>query len=178
MAKATFSGPILAGTVKDQGSTFNLGTAILQQDLVYTVAANVSTYTDADGQNWSYYNKVPAVLFSTTDAGNTTVNSLIIPANSQIVDITCDVVGALTQSSGTVVAKVGYTSGGTEYASFSDFMTGPVTGRVTPTYTNAQALAMMNVGTYTTVYIAITTTTHYVTAGALYFQVKYTQTPA
>ena len=176
MAKTTFSGPILTGDSKNSGGTvpFNLGTVHLQQDLCFTIPASIATYTDADGQNWSYYNKVPATAFAAF--GTAATASFTLPANAQIVDIIIDVPTAIV---GPTAANLtcGITASGTDYVSSTNLMTGPVV-RVRPTFTNAQLLAMMNVTTNTTFYAQLTGTVANFTAGVVYVQVLYTQTPA
>jgi len=91
MGTTTFSGPIRAGTIKDTTGT--------------TVGTNVANVGQV----------VMAQTFSTgvaLDAGASTANttSVVIPANSQIVDIVLDVVGAMVGA--TCVFSIGDVAGG------------------------------------------------------------------
>lgn len=80
--------------------------------------------------------------------GNATVDqSLVLPANAELIDIKFDTTVAHTAATLTIAA--GVTAGGTEYASATDSKDG---GRHTPTFTAAQLLAANNVGANTTVY--------------------------
>lgn len=91
MGTTTFSGPIRAGTIKDTTGT--------------TVGTNVANVGQV----------VMAQTFSTgvaLDAGASTANttSVVIPANSQIVDIVLDVVGVMVGA--TCVFSIGDVAGG------------------------------------------------------------------
>ena len=176
MSKSTFSGPILVGTGKNTGNTllpFNQGTVDLQQDIVFTIPANITTYVDVDGVSSSQYNYVVATPFAAF--GSAATASVTLPAYAQIIDIIVDVPTAIV---GPTAANLtmGITANGTDYVSTINLMTGPVI-RVRPTFTNAQLLAMMNCTTNTTFYVQLTGTVANFTAGAVYVQIKYTQTP-
>jgi predicted amino acid-binding ACT domain protein len=91
MGTTTFSGPIRAGTIKDTTGT--------------TVGTNVANVGQV----------VMAQTFSTgvaLDAGASAANttSVVIPANSQIVDIVLDAVGAMVGA--TCVFSIGDVAGG------------------------------------------------------------------
>lgn len=91
MGTTTFSGPIRAGTIKDTTGT--------------TVGTNVANVGQV----------VMAQTFSTgvdLDAGASAANSttVVIPANSQIVDIVLDVVGVMVGA--TCVFSIGDVAGG------------------------------------------------------------------
>ena len=86
MSNVTFSGPVRAGTVRDN-STSNVGTAVL-----------VQSYSSGD--------------LTGTVVGNTDAIRFYIPAGSQIIDIIVDATTAFTTGTGTV--SVGTTSGGAE----------------------------------------------------------------
>ena len=175
MAKTTFSGPVLVGNQKDTTNSFNLGTTVLQQDVVFTPSANIVTYTDADGGQWSYYNKVPATAWAGTAAAVTA--SIYLPANAQIIGLYVDVLATIVGPTALSVTA-GVTANGTDYMNVTGLMTGPVTGRTIPTYTNAQCLAMMNITTNTTLYVQAVPTVAAVSAGSILVQVQYTLTPA
>lgn len=86
MGATTFSGPIKAGTVRENGSA-NVGSVVLSQ-----------TYDSGD---------------LTGDAtGNYDVQMGNLPANSQIVDIVVDQIEAA--ATGTTTVSVGTTSGGAQ----------------------------------------------------------------
>lgn len=170
MAKTTFSGPVLVGTIKD-GSLMNLGDNVLAQEICFTIPASITTFTDADGQNYSYYSRVPATAFAAFSVAATA--SFNIPANAQIIDIVVDVPTAIV---GPTAANLtcGITATGTDYVSSTNLMTGPVV-RVRPTFTNAQLLAMMNVTTNTVFYAQLTGTVANFTAGVVLVTVTYVQ---
>ncbi len=91
MGQTTFSGPILAGTIKDTTGT--------------TVGTNVkNTGQVVMAQTFS----TGVVLDSGASAANTT--TVIIPANSQIIDIVLDVVGVMVGA--TCVFSIGDVAGG------------------------------------------------------------------
>ena len=172
MALTRFSGPVNAGTLKD-GALQNTGTVDLQQDLCFTIPASITTYIDVDGNNTSQYNRVNATPFAAFSVAATA--SLQLPANAQIIDIIVDVPTAIVGPTA-VNLTMGISAAGTEYVSSVNLMTGPVV-RVRPTFTNAQLLAMMNVTTNITFYAQLTGTVANFTAGVVYIQIKYTQTP-
>ena len=76
MSQTTFSGPILAGTIKSTTGT-TVGTNVKNTGQV-VMAQSFTTGVDLDGG---------------ASAANTT--TVIIPANSQIIDIVLDVVGVM-----------------------------------------------------------------------------------
>ena len=79
--------------------------------------------------------------------GATDDANLVLPANSEVLDILFDTTVAHTAATFTVAA--GITAGGTEYASATDVK---AAGRVRPTFTAAQLAAINNISTNTTVY--------------------------
>ena len=172
--KSTFSGPIQAGDYKN-GVTSNLGDVHLEQDFAFTIPANITTFQDSDGQNWSMYNYVEATAWNGTTAVTATQ---YFPSLAQISDIIIDVPTAFVGPTA-VNLTCGLTPSGTDFVSSLNLMTGPVV-RVRPTFTNAQLLAMMNLGASSTpipVYVQITPTVSAVTAGTVFVQILYTQTP-
>jgi hypothetical protein len=92
----------------------------------------------------------------TTVAAGTAVSvTEVIPANSQILQIFVDqvvdeVIGGGTATS--IAATVGTAAAGTQYISSTNVVSG---GRVSPTLTTAQLLAMSDVGTNTNVVLTI-----------------------
>jgi len=91
MGQTTFSGPILAGTIKNTTGT--------------TVGSNVkNTGQVVMAQSFS----TGVVLDSGASAANTT--TVIIPAGSQIIDIVIDVVGVMVGA--TCVLSIGDVAGG------------------------------------------------------------------
>ena len=91
MGQTTFSGPILAGTIKSTTGT-TVGTNVKNTGQV-VMAQSFTTGVDLDGG---------------ASAANTT--TVIIPANSQIIDIVLDVVGAMVGA--TCVFSIGDVAGG------------------------------------------------------------------
>lgn len=78
--------------------------------------------------------------------------SIIMPANSQIVEIYADVLTPYNPV-GTAVLTVGSAAGGTQYVTSVPAKTG---GRNTTTHTAAQCIAMANIGTNTTLFGTVT----------------------
>ena len=91
MGQTTFSGPILAGTIKSTTGT-TVGTNVKNTGQV-VMAQSFTTGVDLDGG---------------ASAANTT--TVIIPANSQIIDIVLDVVGVMVGA--TCVFSIGDVAGG------------------------------------------------------------------
>jgi hypothetical protein len=91
MGQTTFSGPILAGTIKSTTGTA-VGTNVKNTGQV-VMAQSFTTGVDLDGG---------------ASAANTT--TVIIPANSQIIDIVLDAVGAMVGA--TCVFSIGDVAGG------------------------------------------------------------------
>jgi len=91
MGQTTFSGPILAGTIKDTTGT-DVGTNVKNTGQV------VMAQTFSTG----------VVLDSGASSANTT--TVIIPANSQIIDIVLDVPGVMVGA--TCVFSIGDVAGG------------------------------------------------------------------
>ena len=91
MATTTFAGPILAGTIKHTTGT-TVGDNVKNTGQV-VMAQTFSTGVDLDGG---------------ASAANTT--TVIIPANSQIIDIVLDVVGVMVGA--TCVFSIGDVAGG------------------------------------------------------------------
>ena len=91
MGQTTFSGPILAGTIKSTTGT-TVGTNVKNTGQV-VMAQSFTTGVDLDGG---------------ASAANTT--TVIIPANSQIIDIVLDAVGVMVGA--TCVFSIGDVAGG------------------------------------------------------------------
>ena len=152
MGTTTFSGPIRAGTIKDTTGT--------------TVGTNVANVGQV----------VMAQTFSTgvaLDAGASTANttSVVIPANSQIVDIVLDVVGVMVGA--TCVFSIGDVAGGN--ATFLNAFSITVAsgaGRKYPTTEAGGALVWADVGTEKRLTV---TTTGATNAGTIRFTVLYQQ---
>jgi hypothetical protein len=93
-----------------------------------------------------------------------------LPANAQITSITPDVTIAY-DSATTATLTAGTASGGTQYITSVNVKTG---GRTVATYTAAQAAAMANITTNTTLVVSVTTVGA-TTAGAVRVTVHYIQ---
>jgi hypothetical protein len=94
--------------------------------------------------------------------------SFTLPANSQIVRITADVLTAY-DSATSATLSAGTASGGTQYVSGVNAKTA---GRAAPTLSAAQLLAMANITTNTTV-VATITSVGQPTAGSVRVTVEY-----
>lgn len=145
MAFTTFSGPVRAGTIKD-GASRNAGLVVLSQ-----------SYDSGD-------------LTGATQA-NYDVAAMILPAGSQIVDITHDQVVAAT--TGTTTVSVGTASGGAQLSAAVATTAG---GRFRGTATAATQLAwQLSTSADTTVYIRNVVGTGTLGAGRFITTVTYIQ---
>jgi hypothetical protein len=116
MSRSTFSGPVLSGTVK-YNTYNNIGNSVVSQ-------------TDILNQN-------------STNVVNST---LYIPAQSQILRFTVDVLTAFNSATSATLT-IGTASGGTQYVTSVDAKTA---GRASITFTAAQLLAMSSAAINTT----------------------------
>jgi len=148
MANTTFSGPILAGGIK------------------YTTGTTVGTNMKNTGQ----------VVMSQTFAADLSsgaiaadVTNVIIPANSQIIDIVID---QITAANTTTNYSVGDVAGGAATL-LNTYASGTTAGRKYPTTEAGGALAWEDVGTTD---IRLTVTSSAVTSsGEVRFTVLYSQ---
>ena len=122
MSSTTFSGPIKAGTIKETTGT-TVGTDMKN---VGQVVMAQSHAIDLSGG---------AIAAGTTD--------VIIPANSQIIDIVFDIITAASGSNNISVGKVG----GSATAFVNAYTIGTTAGRQYPTTKAGGALAWEDVGT-------------------------------
>ena len=127
MGSTTWSGPIKAGTVRE-GASANVGSVVLSQTATFTHAqAEVDTST-----------------------------GIIIPANSQIIDIHVEVTTAWDSATGAAL-EIGNGTDVDKYADVAALKT--PTGRSTVAVDATQAAAWMDVGTSdVTIYTKITET--------------------
>ena len=153
MATTTFSGPIKAGTISN------------------TVGTTLGTDVKNTGQ------VVMAQTFSTgiiLNSGASTANSttVVIPANSQIIDMVIDKPVAMVNA--TCVFSVGDTVGGNKtFINEYDITTGSGAGRAYPTEEAGGTLAWADVGTSD---VKLTwTSTGATTAGQVRVTVLYQQ---
>lgn len=145
MSFTTFSGPLRAGTVKE-GASRNTGLVVLTQ-----------SYDSGD--------------LTGVGTGNVDVAAFILPAGSQIVDITHDQVVAA--GTGTTTLSVGTTSGGAQLSAAVATTAG---GRFRGTATAATQLAWQTSTTAdTTVYIRNVVGTNTLTAGRFITTISYVQ---
>ena len=127
MATTTFSGPIKAGTIKATTGT-TLGTDVKNTGQVVMA----QTFSTGD------------TLDSGASAANET--NVIIPANSQIIDIVLDKVTAM--GANTAVFSVGDTVGGNAtFINSYSITTGSGAGRAYPTTEAGGTLAWADIGT-------------------------------
>ena len=153
MATTTFSGPIKAGTINNTTGT-SLGTNIKNTGQV-VMAQTFSTGT---------------ALASGASAAN--VTDVVIPANSQIIDIVLDKPTAMGNA--TCVFSIGDTVGGNAtFINSYNITTGSGAGRAYPTTEAGGALAWADVGTSD---VRITwTSTGATNAGEVRFTILYSQ---
>lgn len=122
MSSTTFSGPIKAGTIKETTGTTvgtdmkNVGQVVMAQSHAIDLSSG-------------------AIAAGTTD--------VIIPANSQIIDIVFDIITAASGSTNISVGKVG----GSATAFVNAYTIGTTAGRQYPTTKAGGALAWEDVGT-------------------------------
>ena len=127
MAITTFSGPIKAGTIKNTSGT-TLGTDVKNTGQVVMA----QTFSTGD------------TLDSGASAANET--TVIIPANSQIIDIVLDKVTAMVNA--TAVFSVGDTVGGNAtFINEYDVTVASGAGRAYPTEESGGTLAWADIGT-------------------------------
>ena len=105
---------------------------------------------------------------TTAAAGTATSTSVVIPEDSQIIDIIIDqvqneVVGAGTATA--INATVGTAAAGTQYVSATDVIGG---GRAALTFTAAQLAAMADVGSNTSVFLTVDPNGTIVTTQGIY----------
>ena len=148
MANTTFSGPILAGSIK------------------YTTGTTVGTDIKNTGQ----------VVMSQTFAADLSsgaiaadVTNVVIPANSQIIDIVLD---QITAANTTTNYSVGDVAGGAATL-INTYASGTDAGRKYPTTQSGGALAWEDVGT-TDIRLTVTSSA-VTTSGEVRFTVLYSQ---
>jgi hypothetical protein len=148
MANTTFSGPILAGSIK------------------YTTGTTVGTDIKNTGQ----------VVMSQTFAADLSsgaiaadVTNVVIPANSQIIDIVID---QITAANTTTNYSVGDVAGGAATL-LNTYASGTTAGRKYPTTEAGGALAWEDVGT-TDIRLTVTSSA-VTTSGEVRFTVLYSQ---
>ena len=153
MATTTFSGPIKAGTISNTTGT-TLGSDVKNTGQV-VMAQTFSTGT---------------TLASGASAANST--NVIIPANSQIIDIVLDKVTAMVNA--TAVFSIGDTVGGNAtFINEYDVTVASGSGRAYPTEEAGGTLAWADIGTSD---LRLTwTTTGATTAGEIRVTVLYQQ---
>lgn len=145
MAFTSFSGPIRSGTIRD-GASRNTGLVILAQ-----------SYNSGD--------------LTGDVVGNADSQAFIIPAGSQIVDITVDQIVAAT--AGTTTVSVGTASGGAQLMAAVATTAG---GRFRGTATAAtQAAWQTSTSADTTVWVRVAVGTATLTAGQFILTVSYVQ---
>lgn len=145
MAFTSFSGPIRSGTIRD-GASRNTGLVILAQ-----------SYNSGD--------------LTGDVVGNVDAQAFIIPAGSQIVDITVDQIVAAT--AGTTTVSVGTASGGAQLMAAVATTAG---GRFRGTATAAtQSAWQTSTSADTTVWVRVAVGTATLTAGQFILTVSYVQ---
>lgn len=125
MAQSTFSGPIRSGTIRE-GLFLSAGKTLLMQFFKWDVPALLLTAPSG-------------TTTALTLAAGTFDASMYIPTNSVITNIYSDVDVVYNQGTSAAIT-VGTAAGGTQYVTTLDIKT--AAGRVNPTFTAAQLLAM------------------------------------
>ena len=148
MANTTFSGPILAGSIK------------------YTTGTTVGTDIKNTGQ--VVMSQTFAVDLS-SGAVAAEVTNVVIPANSQIIDIVID---QITAADTTTNYSVGDVAGGAATL-LNTYASGTDAGRKYPTTESGGALAWEDVGT-TDIRLTVTSSAA-TTSGEVRFTVLYSQ---
>jgi len=119
----------------------------------YMQGAIKSGSTPSEYQNVGYAIFSQSAVVTTNAVGSASSATIIIPAGSQIVDYKVDGVVNAVAGAGTATAiavTVGTTAAGAQYMTSTDMVAG---GRATTAITTAQAAAMDDVGTNTSVVI-------------------------
>jgi len=143
MAQTAFSGPLASGD-KPSGTPGgnNIGLAVLSQTFLVS-----------------------------RDATLVQTNSILLPVNSQIVNIFCDVLTAY-DSATSATLSVGSAAAGTQYASSVNAKTA---GRTIPTFSAAQLTSMASTGSSEGVFATVTSVGQ-PTVGQVRVTVQYVQT--
>lgn len=143
MAQTDYSGPLASGD-KPLGTPggSNVGLAVLSQTFLVNF-----------------------------DATLVQTRSILLPVNSQIINIACDVLTAYNSATSATLT-VGTAAAGTQYASGVNAKTA---GRTFPTFTAAQLAAMANTGANEGVFATVTSVGQ-PTAGQVRVTVQYVQT--
>lgn len=144
MAQTTFSGPLASGD-KEAGISggSNVGLVVLSQSVLITY-----------------------------DATLVQTGTVILPANSRLLEVVVDVVTAYNSATSATLT-VGSAAAGTQYSTSTNVKTQTTRSYSAPT--NAQAAAMNDIGTNTTVYATVTSVGQ-PTAGSVRVTYTYVQT--
>lgn len=168
MGQSTFDGPVLSGTIRDN-LIKNVGGAILMQEWMYDIPNLRITAPNG-------------VTTAMTLAAGSFDSIMYLPTNANITNIYADCDVAYNQGT-SAVATVGTTAGGTQYVTTMSLATA---GRINPTFTGPQLLAM-NAAAVTTslvtpagvsasaVYLRITSVGTVASTGHGYIYVFYQQ---
>ena len=127
MSNTTFSGPVRVGTIKDPITQQNVGRVLCMQHWKYDIPGLALT------------NMTTGAVTALTLAAGTFDSSIYIPSGSVITNFYADVDVVYNQGS-TAAATIGTAAGGTQYVTTMDLK--GATGRIAPTFTAAQLLAM------------------------------------
>ena len=139
-----------------------------------TLRSGSGTLTDTtDG---GYVVLTQAVTVTSVAAGTAVVGSVVLPANSQIIEIYADKIVNWVVGGGTAVAlnvKVGSSSGGEQYMDAVDMAS---IARTSGTLAVADVAAMADIGSNTTVYCSVSPDgTISTTQGQFQFTIVYAQ---
>lgn len=126
MAKSTFSGPLMSGTNRFNQYK-NVGSPVLMQYWKYDIPGLLLT------------NMTNGLTTAMTTAAGVFSSALYIPALSIITNIYADADVVYNQGT-SAAATVGIAAAGTDYVTTIDLKS--ATGRLNPTFTAAQLLAM------------------------------------
>lgn len=170
MAQTTFSGPVRAGNIRE-GAIQNVGNALLQQNWIFDIPNLKITAPNG-------------VTTAMTLAAGSFDSIIYVPVGSIITNIYADVDVAYNQGT-SAAATVGTAAGGTQYVTT---MSLAATGRINPTFTAAQLLAMNSAAVTTSltnapaaetasaIYLRITSVGTVASTGHGFIYVQYQQT--
>jgi len=170
MAQSTFTGPIRSGNIRE-GLITNTGNVLMMQYWTYDIPNLKLTAPNG-------------IVTALTLAAGTFNSIMYIPTASIITNIYTDVDVVYDQGT-SAAATVGTAAGGTQYVTTMDLK--GASGRITPTFSAAQLLAMNNAAATTTlatpptetasaVYLRITSVGTVASTGHGFIYVFYQQT--
>lgn len=136
------------------------------------VGSGTKRWADQNGQSNVGLAVLSQNVVLNVNGANTVSAELVLPDGAQVVDILADTLTAWNSGTSDTLS-VGYTAGGADLASG---VTTAAAGRVRPTFTAAQLLAMENIGANTSIYATVTPVGTAATTGQTLVTILYVQT--